>query len=78
MKYPFLSFEGNMAKKFIRVFVELDYPGGMSDPSTEDGNPYKPTMILRDIVTTGCELYGYTIEEFYHGADVGFKLIEVT
>ncbi|MEE9510452.1 MAG: hypothetical protein V3V81_08160 [Candidatus Bathyarchaeia archaeon] len=63
-----------MAKRLLRIFAEIDFPETMVDP--EEGNPYKASMILRQIVNSGSATNGYTVEEFQQDLEIGFKLVK--
>ena len=65
-----------MAKRMIRIFAEIDYPENMPNPDYEDGSPFKPTMILRQIVNAGSAANGYVVEEFQRDFEIGFKLVK--
>ncbi len=63
-----------MAKRLVRIFAEIDFPKTLVDP--EEGNPYRASMILRQIVNAGSVANGYAVEEFQQDLEIGFKLVK--
>ncbi|MCK4824837.1 hypothetical protein KA005_54300 [bacterium] len=65
-----------MAKRIMRVFIELDYPEDMPDPLDPNNDPIRLFQVINRILDAGSIANGYTLEKFARTHDVGFKLVK--
>ena len=65
-----------MAKRIMRIFIELNYPENMPDPQDPDANPIRLHKVIRGILDAGSSANGYVLEKFSRTHDVGFKLVK--